>query len=84
MPLGFLRIIWNLRQLVTMIGTIRNIDRVIVTQCTVTFQELADNPLTILDVPQSLNQIIIITRGCVLKAANTTIHTRWHRQYIQS
>jgi hypothetical protein len=61
-----------------MIGAIRNVDRMVVTQCTVTFQELPDNPLTILDVPQSLNQIIIITRGCVLQAADTTIHARRH------
>ena len=84
MPFGLVRVIRSLRQFMTMIGAVRHVDRMIVTHCTLALQELANNPLTILDKSKTLYQIIIVTRRCVLKTADTAIQTRRHGQHAKA
>ena len=65
-----------------MIGAVRHVDRMIVTHCTLAFQELTNNPLTILDKSKTLYQIIIVTRRCILQTADTAIQTCRHGQHV--
>ena len=59
----------------TVIRAIGHVDRVVITHSTLALKELADDTLTILDITETLNEIIVVTGCGVLKTADTAVKT---------